>query len=125
MTQEERQKDFSKLVKEALKSFSITTITRLFDVSKPTVQRWANGINYPHPVMMGVAEKSLKILMLAPEERQKRCAKLTEEMRVLKEKFFKEEKLLKDELREHQDACLHGDAFSETCPICHRDFSIP
>ncbi|MEK7211952.1 MAG: hypothetical protein AAB731_04935 [Patescibacteria group bacterium] len=60
MTIEDRQKEFSDLVKKALERFPITTIMRLFGASKPTVLRWANGISCPHPAVMPMTERKLQ-----------------------------------------------------------------
>lgn len=44
-------KDFQKEVAEAMKMFTALEIAEYVDVSVPTVRRWADGRNSPHPTM--------------------------------------------------------------------------
>ena len=50
------------------KGLSIEDITRMFGVSTPTVQRWIDGINEPHPALQRAC---LRELRKVPDKRDK------------------------------------------------------
>lgn len=67
--------DFHLLVKEAMEALHLsdTAVAELFQMSRPSVQRWTSGRTAPHPVMRPhVYRKFLalveKVLVVTPEE---------------------------------------------------------
>lgn len=56
-------KKFQELVRRIVELYGAEKIARLFDVSRPTIERWAKGQTKPHRVIQKLVEEKLQQLL--------------------------------------------------------------
>ena len=56
-------KKFQELIKRIVELHGAEKISRLFDVSRPTIERWAAGKTKPHRVIQKIVEEELQKLL--------------------------------------------------------------
>jgi hypothetical protein len=56
-------KKFRELVQRIVELYGAEKISRLFDVSRPTIERWAQGKSKPHRVIQKIVEEKLQELL--------------------------------------------------------------